>query len=131
MVRGADLTMAERVLAVERLSKRYGDVVALAVLPTPGGVYGMVRLAARIYAPALVRGGARLSWREALRLGDEMRCRGKRIRDNTDDTASCIALSGLRKDCARPTLSPVRGHTDRTRRKGTALRPCGSCSGCR
>ena len=31
-------------------------------------VYGMVRLAARIYAPALVRGGARLSWRDALRL---------------------------------------------------------------
>jgi ABC-2 type transport system permease protein len=34
-------------------------------------VYGMVRLAARIYAPALVRGGARLSWSAALRLRQE------------------------------------------------------------
>jgi hypothetical protein len=29
--------------------------------------YGMVRLAAGIYRTALVRGGARLSWRAALR----------------------------------------------------------------
>jgi ABC-2 type transport system permease protein len=34
------------------------------------GIYGMVRLAARIYSGALVRGGARLSWRAALRFGD-------------------------------------------------------------
>ena len=40
----------------------------VAVLLTLGAVYGMVRLAARIYAPALVRGGARLSWKDALRL---------------------------------------------------------------
>jgi hypothetical protein len=32
------------------------------VLITLGAVYGMARLGARIYAPALVRGGARLSW---------------------------------------------------------------------
>jgi ABC-2 type transport system permease protein len=38
------------------------------VLLTVVAVYGMVRLAARIYAPALVRGGARLSWSAALRL---------------------------------------------------------------
>jgi ABC-2 type transport system permease protein len=31
-------------------------------------IYGMVRLAARIYAPALVRGGTKLSWRAALHL---------------------------------------------------------------
>jgi ABC-2 type transport system permease protein len=31
-------------------------------------VYGMIRLAARVYTGALVRGGARLSWRAALRL---------------------------------------------------------------
>jgi hypothetical protein len=30
--------------------------------------YGMIRLAARVYTEALVRGGARLSWRAALRL---------------------------------------------------------------
>jgi ABC-2 type transport system permease protein len=45
-----------------------GWEMAVAVLLTLGGVYGMARLAARIYAPALVRGGARLSWRAALRL---------------------------------------------------------------
>jgi hypothetical protein len=43
----------------------------VAVLITLGAVYGMVRLAARIYAPALVRGGARLSWRAALLLQQE------------------------------------------------------------
>lgn len=42
----------------------------LAVLLTVVAVYGMVRLAARIYAPALVRGGARLTWSAALRLGE-------------------------------------------------------------
>jgi ABC-2 type transport system permease protein len=40
----------------------------LAVLIMLLAVYGMARLAARIYAPAMVRGGARLSWRDALRL---------------------------------------------------------------
>jgi ABC-2 type transport system permease protein len=40
----------------------------VAVLIMVVAVYGMVRLAARIYAPALVRGGARLSWSAALRL---------------------------------------------------------------
>jgi ABC-2 type transport system permease protein len=48
-----------------------GWEMAAAVLLTLGGVYGMVRLAARIYAPALVRGGARLSWRATLRLRAE------------------------------------------------------------
>ena len=43
----------------------------IAVLLMLGGIYGMARLAARIYAPALVRGGARLSWRAALRLQAE------------------------------------------------------------
>jgi hypothetical protein len=42
--------------------------MAVAVLLTLGGMYGMARLAARIYAPALVQGGARLSWTAALRL---------------------------------------------------------------
>jgi hypothetical protein len=32
-------------------------------------IYGTWRLASRIYAPALVRGGARISWRAALREG--------------------------------------------------------------
>jgi ABC-2 type transport system permease protein len=40
----------------------------VAVLIMVVAVYGMVRLAARIYAPALVRGGARLRWSAALRL---------------------------------------------------------------
>ncbi|MGH2387464.1 MAG: hypothetical protein ACRDIE_04615 [Chloroflexota bacterium] len=39
----------------------------VAVLIMIAAVYGMVRLAARIYAPALVRGGGRLSWGAALR----------------------------------------------------------------
>jgi hypothetical protein len=43
----------------------------LDVLITLVAVYGMARLAARIYAPALVRGGARLSWGAALRLRKE------------------------------------------------------------
>jgi ABC-2 type transport system permease protein len=43
----------------------------VAVLIMVVGVYGMVRLAARIYAPAVVRGGARLSWSAALRLRQE------------------------------------------------------------
>jgi ABC-2 type transport system permease protein len=43
----------------------------VAVLITLGAVYGMVRLAARIYAPAVVRGGVRLSWSAALRLRQE------------------------------------------------------------
>lgn len=40
----------------------------LAVLLTLVAVYGMARLAARIYAPALVHGGTRLSWGAALHL---------------------------------------------------------------
>jgi ABC-2 type transport system permease protein len=51
-----------------------GDIVwwelALGVLIMLIAIYGMVRLAARIYTGALVRGGARLSWRAALRFGD-------------------------------------------------------------
>jgi ABC-2 type transport system permease protein len=43
----------------------------LAVLIMIGAIYGMARLAARIYAPALVRGGARLSWGAALRLREQ------------------------------------------------------------
>jgi ABC-2 type transport system permease protein len=43
----------------------------LDVLITLVAVYGMARLAARIYAPALVRGGARLSWRAALHLHEQ------------------------------------------------------------
>jgi ABC-2 type transport system permease protein len=45
--------------------------MAVAVLLTLGGVYAMARLAARIYAPALVRGGMRLTWGAALRLSEE------------------------------------------------------------
>jgi ABC-2 type transport system permease protein len=45
-----------------------GWEMAVAVLLTLAGVYGTARLAARIYAPTLVQGGARLSWRAALRL---------------------------------------------------------------
>jgi ABC-2 type transport system permease protein len=45
--------------------------MGVAVLVTLVAVYGLVRLAARIYAPALVRGDARLSWRAALRLRQE------------------------------------------------------------
>jgi ABC-2 type transport system permease protein len=40
----------------------------LAVLIMAAAVYGTSRLAARVYAGALVRSGARLSWRAALRL---------------------------------------------------------------
>ena len=42
--------------------------VVLAVALMLVSIYGMVRLAAGIYRAALVRGGARLSWRAALRL---------------------------------------------------------------
>jgi ABC-2 type transport system permease protein len=45
--------------------------VILAVLIMLASIYGMARLAARIYAGAIVRGGARLSWRAALRLQQE------------------------------------------------------------
>lgn len=40
----------------------------LAALIMVASIYGMVRLAARIYAAALIRGGARVGWRAALRL---------------------------------------------------------------
>lgn len=43
----------------------------VAILVTVASVYGMARLAARIYAGAIVRGGARLSWSTALRLRGE------------------------------------------------------------
>lgn len=40
-------------------------VIALIMLSS---IYAMVRLASKVYSGALVRGGARLSWRAALRL---------------------------------------------------------------
>jgi len=45
--------------------------VTLAALLTVIAIYGLARLAARIYAPALVRGGARIGWRTAFQLGRE------------------------------------------------------------
>jgi ABC-2 type transport system permease protein len=45
-----------------------GWEIALAVLIMLASIYGTARLAARIYAGAIVRGGARLGWRAALRL---------------------------------------------------------------
>jgi ABC-2 type transport system permease protein len=36
-------------------------------------IYGMVRLASRIYSGALMRGGPRLGWRAALRLTEQRR----------------------------------------------------------
>ena len=45
--------------------------IALAVLIMLASIYGTARLAARIYSEAIVRGGARLSWRAALRLQHE------------------------------------------------------------
>ena len=45
--------------------------VALDVVVMLVAIYALVRLAARIYAPALVRGGARIGWRSALRLRDQ------------------------------------------------------------
>ena len=42
--------------------------LALGALIMLAAVYGTARLAARIYSGAIVRGGARLSWRAALRL---------------------------------------------------------------
>jgi ABC-2 type transport system permease protein len=41
----------------------------LAVLLMLLAIFAMIRLSARVYTAALVRGGARLSWRAALRLG--------------------------------------------------------------
>jgi ABC-2 type transport system permease protein len=41
----------------------------LAAVIMTGSIYGMVRLAARVYENALLRGGGRISWSEALRLG--------------------------------------------------------------
>jgi ABC-2 type transport system permease protein len=43
----------------------------VAVLIMVVAIYGMARLAARIYAPALVQGGGRLTWRAALRLQEQ------------------------------------------------------------
>jgi ABC-2 type transport system permease protein len=43
----------------------------LGVAVMAASIYGMVRLAARVYRAGLVRGGARLGWREAWRLGGE------------------------------------------------------------
>jgi ABC-2 type transport system permease protein len=43
----------------------------LGVAVMAASIYGMVRLAARVYRAGLVRGGARLGWREAWRLGRE------------------------------------------------------------
>ncbi len=45
--------------------------LVLAALITLASIYALARLTARIYAPALVRGGARISWRNALRLRGE------------------------------------------------------------
>ncbi len=45
--------------------------IALAVLIMLASIYGVARLAARIYSGAIVRGGARLSLRAALRLQHE------------------------------------------------------------
>jgi hypothetical protein len=36
-------------------------------------IYGVIRLATRVYTGALVRGGARLTWRAAFRLHEEQR----------------------------------------------------------
>jgi ABC-2 type transport system permease protein len=40
----------------------------LAILIMLASIYGMARLAGRIYSTSLVRGGPRLSWMVALRL---------------------------------------------------------------
>jgi len=42
--------------------------IPAAALVMLAAIYGMIRLVGRIYAAALVRGGARLSWRAALKL---------------------------------------------------------------
>jgi ABC-2 type transport system permease protein len=47
----------------------------LAAVLMAASIYGMVRLAARVYENALLRGGSRLSWGEALRLGSAGRAR--------------------------------------------------------
>jgi ABC-2 type transport system permease protein len=47
----------------------------LAAVIMAGSIYGMVRLAARVYEHALLRGGGRISWSEALQLGSERRAR--------------------------------------------------------
>jgi ABC-2 type transport system permease protein len=45
--------------------------IVLDVLLMAASIYGMERLAARVYSAAIVRGGARLGWRTALRLRGE------------------------------------------------------------
>ena len=48
-----------------------GWEIPLAVLIMLASIYGAARLASRIYAGALVRSGARLSWRQALHLSGQ------------------------------------------------------------
>jgi len=45
--------------------------LALDALIMLASIYGMARLASRVYAKALIQGGARLSWRAALRQTDD------------------------------------------------------------
>ena len=52
--------------------------VLAAALVMLAAIYGSSKLAARIYAAALVRGGARLSWGAALRLREN--CQGVALR---------------------------------------------------
>jgi hypothetical protein len=51
------------VLEISELYQRFGDRVAVDM----ASIYWVARFAGRIYATSLVRGGARLSWRAALR----------------------------------------------------------------
>jgi ABC-2 type transport system permease protein len=50
----------------------------LAAVIMAGSIYGMVRLAARVYENALLRGGGRISWSEALKRGSVGRARQPR-----------------------------------------------------
>jgi ABC-2 type transport system permease protein len=50
----------------------------LAAVLMAGSIYGMVRLAARVYENALLRGGGRISWSEALKPGSVGRARQPR-----------------------------------------------------
>jgi ABC-2 type transport system permease protein len=44
--------------------------VSLDVLIMLVSIYAMIRVATRVYSGAIVRGGARIGWRAALRLHD-------------------------------------------------------------
>jgi hypothetical protein len=60
----------------------------LAAVIMAASIYGVARLAARVYANALIYSGARLGWRAALRLGRGGRGTGTGAGESEPESAS-------------------------------------------